>query len=267
MSYEQLARPQIIRSINCHERVRMRADVETQNEIGKIVLIGRLIVEDHEACADVLGKHRKPGRGPDHQRGADRDQQIATCCQRLGATHRDFRHRLAERDRRGLDRIVAGRAGRRDAARGVELLPHPVDLVALAAADAARVARIAVQFDHVVRRDTRTLMQIVDILRDHARHFSGAIQRGDGAMAASRFRRSERRLHREAPLPGFVARLLAGDELVEGNRPALASSRCRPANGSRECRIRSRCRRRGEGNDFGRLRDHLAKLFDPAAKV
>ena len=66
-----------------------------------------------------------------------------------GAAHRVFRHRLPERDGRGLHRLVAcGAVGR--GARLVEALLDPRQIVGLPAADAAGVGGVAMQFDDVI---------------------------------------------------------------------------------------------------------------------
>ena len=41
------------------------------------------------------------------------------------------------------------------------------------------------QFDDVVGRNAGSLMQIVDILRDHARHLAGAVEAGQRPVAAA----------------------------------------------------------------------------------
>ena len=82
-----------------------------------------------------------------------------------GAAHLVFRHRLPERDGRGLHRLIADDAVGRTTRR-VEALLHPGKIVSLSAADAAGVGGVAMQLDDVIRRETRYLMQIVDVLGD-----------------------------------------------------------------------------------------------------
>ena len=116
------------------------------DEIGEIVEFGRLAIDDDELRAVALRHQRKSRRRPHHQRRADREIEIGRHRQRFGVTHRRFRHRLAERDRRGLDIAVAFDAFGR-AAGLIEALLHPFEFVALAAIETGGVARVAVQFD------------------------------------------------------------------------------------------------------------------------
>jgi hypothetical protein len=95
------------------------------------------------------------------------------------------------------------------------------DLVARAAIEARRVGRVAVQFDDLVLRNSGGLVQPVDVLGDHRRDLAAPHQRIDRAMAAVGERRPEDLLHREAPPPGFAARLLRGEELAEIDRRHL----------------------------------------------
>src|SRR6185437_15889555 len=104
--------------------------------------------------------------------------EVAMLRQLGGAHHLLLLHRLAERDGRGLDRLVAvGAVGR--AAALVEALLYPRQVVGAAAADTAGIGRVAVQLDDVVRREARRLMQIVDVLGDDRRNLAGAIKRGE----------------------------------------------------------------------------------------
>ena len=108
-------------------------------------------------------------------------------------------------------------------------------------------------------------MQIVDVLGDDGRNFAGLVQRSERAVTASRPRRGERRLHRKAPPPRLVPGTRAGDEFVERDR-AVA----RPQSAGRAEIGNSAFGRNagaGEGNDGGRLGDHVAELFHAAAKI
>ena len=58
-------------SINGDEGREGVADVATDDKVCDVVEIGRLAVDDHQRRAVALGHQRKPGRRPDHQRGAD----------------------------------------------------------------------------------------------------------------------------------------------------------------------------------------------------
>ncbi len=134
-----------------------------------------------------------------------------------GAAHRLFGHRLSERDGGGLDRLVAdGAVGR--AADFVEALLGPGKIVSLSAADAAGVSGIAVELDDVLGCETRSLMQIVDVLGNDGRNLAGPVERGQRAVATSRLCRGECRFHREAPPPCLVPGVRTGDKLVEWNR-------------------------------------------------
>src|SRR5450759_3702983 len=94
----------------------------------------------------------------------------------------------------------------------------PRKLVGPAAADAAGVSGIAMQFDDVFGGKPRYLMQIIDVLGDDGRDFSRSVERGERAMAASRLCRGKGRLHRKAPPPCFGSGLGTGDEFVERDR-------------------------------------------------
>ena len=85
------------------------------------------------------------------------------------------------------------------------------------------------QLDDVFGRDARGLMQIVDVLRHHRRHLAGAIEASQRPMAAPRLGLAELVAHGEAAPPGFVARFLAGQELVERDRPVLGPNPARRA--------------------------------------
>src|SRR5580692_3757299 len=102
-----------------------------------------------------------------------------------GATHGIFRHRLAERDGGGLYRFIAMGAVRRTSRR-VEALLDPRQIISLSAADAAGVSGVSVKLDNVIGRETRDLMQIVDVLGDDGGNLSGLVQRCQRAVPASR---------------------------------------------------------------------------------
>ena len=85
------------------------------------------------------------------------------------------------------------------------------------------------QFDDLVAGDARRLVQPVDILGDDGGDLAAPHQRIDRAVAAVGFGRLEDVLHREAPPPGFAARLLGGQELVEIDRRHLRPDAARAA--------------------------------------
>ena len=70
------------------------SDVLTDNKIGDVVEIGRLAVDNHESCAVSLRMQWKPGGRPHHQRGSDRDEEVASGTQLLRSLHFALRHRL-----------------------------------------------------------------------------------------------------------------------------------------------------------------------------
>ncbi len=72
-------------------------------------------------------------------------------------------------------------------------------------------------------------MQTVDVLGDNRRDLAAPHQRVDRAVAAIGLGRLEDVLHREAAPPGFAARLLRGEELVEINRRHLRPDAARAA--------------------------------------
>ena len=92
-----------------------------------------------------------------------------------GTAHRLLRHRLSERDRRGLDRVVAqGAVGR--AAVLIETLFDPRQIISLSAADAAGIGGVAMELDHVIALETRYLVQIVDVLGDDRGNLAGPVE-------------------------------------------------------------------------------------------
>src|SRR3954468_140008 len=99
------------------------------------------------------------------------------------------------------------RAVRGALAIGEEFLFHPRKLVASPAIEAGRVGGVAVEFDDVVRRNTRRLMQVIDILRDESGRLARTIKRRQRAMTAARLGFGETCLHGEPPPPGFIAHL------------------------------------------------------------
>ena len=170
--------------------------------------------------AVVLRQFGKPGRRIDDQRGAEDDEQIGRQRLLLGAPHRDGRHRLAERHRRGFDMPKATLA-RRHRAVALEGRAQIGDLVPLAAIETGRVGGVAVQLDDFLGRHAGGLVQPVDILRDDGAGLAAPHQRIDRAVAAIGLRAAEVILHREAAPPGLAPRLLGRQELVEIDRRHL----------------------------------------------
>ena len=85
----------------------------------------------------------------------------------LRALHLVLRHRLAEGDRCRLDRRSAERAGGRHGV-PLERLLDRSKLVAGPAGDAFRIAAVAVELDHLLLGYARILVQVVNVLGDHA---------------------------------------------------------------------------------------------------
>src|SRR5262245_64116696 len=102
-----------------------------------------------------------------------------------------------------------------------ELPAHPGQFVALAAAETQSISVVAMQLDHVFWRNSGALMEIVDVLRDHGRRLAGAVEARERKVSAARPGGGKLRVHGEAPPPSLVAHLLAGEELVEGDRLVL----------------------------------------------
>ncbi len=110
--------------------------------VGSLLMITSL-------APQFLRHQRKTCGRPNDERRSDGQEQIAVLRQFGGAAHLIFRHRLSERDRRGLHRLLAGGAVG-GAAAFFEARLYPGKIIGLSAADAAGIGGIAVQFDHVI---------------------------------------------------------------------------------------------------------------------
>ena len=124
-------------------------------------------VQDDEGGAGFLGEHRQPGGGVNDERRADGEEEVAGKRLALRALHLVLRHRLAEGNRRRLDRRAAERAGGWHGVPFERLLDWS-KLVAGLAGDAFRIAAVAVELDHLLPGDARILVQVVNVLGDHA---------------------------------------------------------------------------------------------------
>ena len=71
----------------------------------------------------------------------------------------------------------------------------------MSAADAAGIGGVAVQLDDMLRRKTRRLMQIIDVLGHDRGNLAGPVQRSERAVTAPRPRGGEGGFHRKAPVP------------------------------------------------------------------
>ena len=203
------------------ERLEHGPDVLAHDKIGDIIELGRLTIDDGEPRAIAFRHQGKTCRRPDHERRADGQEQIATQRQFLGAPHGAIGHCLAKGYGRGFDVAAAGWTIWRTAIRRFHPLAHPGQFVAIAAVEAETVGRIAVQLDHMFRRDSRGLMKIIDILRDDCGDFAGVVQTGERAMPPPRPGVAELVSHGEAASPGLIARFLARQKLIEWNRLIL----------------------------------------------
>src|SRR5262249_15383644 len=67
----------------------------TYHEIGNIVEVGGLAVENNQLRPRALRPKRKAGRRKDHQRRADHNEKISTSRHCFGPGHLPFRHCLA----------------------------------------------------------------------------------------------------------------------------------------------------------------------------
>ena len=179
----------------------------------------------------------------------------------LGARHLDLGHRLAERDRGGLHDAVALLADRQRALAQERLLDR-LQLVALAAVEAARVGRVAVQLDDLRLRHARALVQAVDVLGDDRRHLALLDQPGERAMAGIGFGLEHGLVGRELAPPRFAPHLLRRHEVVEVDRLVLGPDAARRAE-VRDAQF-GRDARAGEGDDALGAVDHLAQPVDLA---
>ena len=78
------------------ERRQHVADVMVHDQVGDVLELGRIAVDDDEARAVAFGHQRETGGRPDDQLGTNRDEKIARFCKLLRPTHGDVGHRLAE---------------------------------------------------------------------------------------------------------------------------------------------------------------------------
>src|SRR5436305_9734376 len=155
----RLARSRIDLQSIPDKRAKRFPDILADYQIGNVVLLGRLIVDDHQSGAAVFRHQRKAGGRPDHKGRSDRKKEVAMLGKFGGPTHRVIGHRLAERDGGGLDRFVAHHAIR-SAAISFEAPLDPAKIVIPAATDATRIRSIAVKLYDMLGGEPRHLMQI-----------------------------------------------------------------------------------------------------------
>src|SRR5215216_1653263 len=138
----RLAQPRISWRSIAYKRSERFPDVETDYQIGGVVLFGRFVIDNDQLRAAVPGHQRKTCGGPNDQRRSDRQEQVALLSQFSGAAHCVFRHRLSERDRRGLHRILAeGAVG--GIAGFFETRFYPRKIIGMSATDAAGIGGVA----------------------------------------------------------------------------------------------------------------------------
>jgi len=63
----RLARQRINWASIAHERPKRFPDIVPDHQIGKVILFGGLVVDDHQTGARILGKQGKARGRPDHQ--------------------------------------------------------------------------------------------------------------------------------------------------------------------------------------------------------
>ena len=122
-------------------------------------------VDDGEHGPALLGDHRKGGGWLHLERGADNDEDFRRLAQLLGASHRDNRHRLSERDRGGLEKSAATIAERWGGISG-NLLVDRLRVELLFATKADHFSIRAVKLDHLFLGDPGQTMKPVHVLRD-----------------------------------------------------------------------------------------------------
>src|SRR3981081_4757564 len=85
------------------------------------------------------------------------------------------------------------------------------------------------QLDHVLSGNSGTLLQVVDFLRYPRRRLAGAVETRKREVSAAGLRGRKMRIHGKTPPPGLVSHLLAGEELIERDRPVLGPQPARRA--------------------------------------
>jgi hypothetical protein len=78
------------------ERTERVADIIVDDQIGDIVKLSGLTIDDDKRCTVALGHQGKTCSRPYHQRGADRQKKITALGQFLSALHSFRWHRLTE---------------------------------------------------------------------------------------------------------------------------------------------------------------------------
>src|SRR5690349_14417555 len=116
------------------------------DKISSIVLVRWVAVDDRQLRTLPFGDLRKARRRIDDERTPEDNEKVARGRLMLGPCHGDPRHRLAEGNGRRLHQSLAFAADRQLALLEKSLLDR-LQLMALAAIEAARVGGIAVKLD------------------------------------------------------------------------------------------------------------------------
>ena len=238
---------------------RVGADFAVYDEVGDAVEVGGLAIQDDEGGAGLLGEYWQPGGGVDDERRADGEEEVAGQRLALRALHLVLRHRLAEGDRRRLDRRSAERAGGRHGV-PLERLLDRSKLVTGLAGDAFRIAAVAVELDHLLPGYARILVQVVDVLGDHARDLAEPDQLGDRPVPAVGRGARDVPVDQQLAPPGLDTCLLGGEEVLVIDRRGLRSDAGRAAE-VRDARL-GRYTGAGKDDSPARVRDRPGEALD-----
>src|SRR5262249_62327179 len=108
-------------------------------------------------------------------------------------------------------------------------------------------------------------MQVVDVLRDHARCLADAVKAGEREMTATGLGGGKLRLHGKASAPSLVAHVLACEELFEWDRSVF----CPEPAGRTEIRDAALGGNSGsgKGGDNPRALDELLQFVDCGLQI
>ena len=141
-----------------------------------------------------------------------------------------------------------------------EDLPHPVELVALAAVEAGRIGGVAVQLDHLVVGHAGGLVQPVDVLGDDGCHPALLDEAGERAVAGVGGGLLQGLVARELAPPGLAAGFGGGHEVAEVDGPELGPDAAGRAVVG-DARFGGDAGA-GEGHHAFRLGDHALEIVD-----
>ena len=121
-----------------------------EHQVGDVVEIGRVSVQNDEACAALLGEDGKTRSRVDDEGRPDGDEEVGRDGRLFRGAHRRFGHRLPERNGGGFDEPAAlGASGR--FFRSLEFDANLGELVAAPAVEAGRVHRASMELDDALR--------------------------------------------------------------------------------------------------------------------